>query len=87
MRGLRSGMDRVYLVTNNEDIARSINGKIEWLASFDSLIRFDTISLEISSNQDKSRIIVPSQKRVTEGERVIKEEIREREEKRREETR
>ena len=79
MRGLRSGMDRVYLIADNEDMARSISGKIEWLASFGSLVRFDAVSLGLSQNQDKSNIIVPSQERVPEGEKTRKEEIRERE--------
>ena len=60
-------------------MARSISGKIEWLAPFGSLVRFDAISLGLSPNQDKSSIIVPSQERLPEGEKTRKEEIRERE--------
>jgi hypothetical protein len=40
MRCTRSGMDKIYLVAQNEDMAKSVSGKIEWLASFGSLIRF-----------------------------------------------
>ena len=44
-RGIRSGLDKVYLVTENEEMAKSVSGKIEWLASHGSLIRLDAISL------------------------------------------
>lgn len=72
IRGLRSGMDRVYLIADNEDMARSISGKVEWLSSFGSIIRFDTLSLGLAPNQEKSTIIVPSQERVPEGEKLRK---------------
>lgn len=80
MRGIRSGMDRVYLIADNEDMAKSISGRIEWLSSFGSLIRFDALSLGLTPSQDKSSIIVPSQERVPSGEKIRKEEMREREE-------
>jgi hypothetical protein len=34
MRGIRSGMDKVFLVVQNKEMAKSVSGKIEWLASF-----------------------------------------------------
>jgi hypothetical protein len=80
MRGIRSGMDRVYLIADNEDMARSVSGRIEWLSSFGSLIRFDALSLGLTPSQDRSSIIVPSQERVPSGEKIRKEEMREREE-------
>lgn len=80
MRGMRSGMDRVYLIADNEEMARSISGRIEWLSSFGSLIRFDALSLGLTPSQDKSSIIVPSQERVPPGEKMRKEEMKEREE-------
>jgi hypothetical protein len=30
MHGIRSGMDRVYLIADNEEMAKSVSGKIEW---------------------------------------------------------
>jgi hypothetical protein len=36
-RGIRSGMDKVYLVAENEEAAKAISGKIEWLASNGSI--------------------------------------------------
>ena len=80
-RGIRSGLDRVYLVTENEDMAKSVSGKIEWLASHGSLIRLDAISLGLYPDQQESSVIIPSQKRVPEGEKIRKETEREREEK------
>jgi hypothetical protein len=80
-RGLRSGLDRVYLVTENEEMAKSVSGKIEWLASHGSLIRLDAISLGLYPNQKESSVITPSQRRVPEGEKITKETEREREEK------
>jgi hypothetical protein len=79
MRGIRSGMDKVYLLADNEEMAKSISGKIEWLASFGSLIRLDAISLGLASNQQSSTVITPSQQRVPEGEKIRKEDMRERE--------
>ena len=80
-RGIRSGLDKVYLVTENEDMAKSVSGKIEWLASHGSLIRLDAISLGLYPEQQESSVITPSQKRVPEGEKIRKETEREREEK------
>ena len=37
MRGIRSGMDRICLVAENEEAAKAISGKIEWLASHGSI--------------------------------------------------
>ena len=80
-RGIRSGLDKVYLVTENDDMAKSVSGKIEWLASHGSLIRLDSISLGLYPEQQQSSVIIPSQKRVPEGEKIRKETEREREEK------
>jgi hypothetical protein len=80
-RGIRSGLDKVYLVTENDDMAKSVSGKIEWLASHGSLIRLDAISLSLHPDQHESSVITPSQKRVPEGEKIRKETEREREEK------
>jgi hypothetical protein len=80
-RGIRSGLDKVYLVTENEEMAKSVSGKIEWLASHGSLIRLDAISLGLYPDQQESSVIIPSQKRVPEGEKIRKEKEREREEK------
>jgi hypothetical protein len=79
MRGIRSGMDRVYLIADNEEMAKSISGKIEWLASFGSLLRLDAISLGIAPNQQSFAVLTPSQQRVPEGEKIRKEDMRERE--------
>jgi hypothetical protein len=51
MRGVRSGLDKVYLIATNEEMAKSVSGKIEWLASFGSLLRLDAISLGIFPEQ------------------------------------
>src|ERR671919_1604972 len=80
-RGIRSGLDKVYLVAENEEMAKSVSGKIEWLASHGSLIRLDAISLGLYPEQQESSVITSSQKRVPEGERIRKETEREREEK------
>jgi hypothetical protein len=80
MRGIRSGMDKVYLLADNEEMAKSISGKIEWLASFGSLIRLDAISLGMfSTQQQESAVITPSQKRVPQGKKIRKQTIRKRE--------
>ena len=79
MRGLRSGLDKVYLVAPTEEMAKSVTGKVEWLASFGSLLRLDAISLGIFPEQQESAVITPSQKRVPRGEKLRKEKIRERE--------
>jgi hypothetical protein len=81
MRGMRSGMDKTYLVAENEEMARSVSGKIEWLASFGSIVRLDSISLGLYPDQKQPAIISPSQQRVPEGEKLRKEEMRQREEK------
>src|SRR5215207_4899969 len=78
-RGNRSGCDKVFLVADNEEMAKSISGRIEWLSSFGSIVRFDAVSLGSSPNQKKPSTNIPSQERVPEGEKVRKEEIRERE--------
>src|SRR5215207_5309731 len=80
-RGIRSGLDKVYLVTENEEMAKSVSGKIEWLAYHGSLIRLDAISLGLYPEQQESSVVIPSQKRVPEGEKIRKEKEREREEK------
>src|SRR5215213_5591828 len=80
MHGIRNGMDRVYLIADNEEMAKSVSGKIEWLASFGSLIRLDTISLGIAPNQQSSSaVLIPSQQRVPKGEKIRKQTIRKRE--------
>jgi hypothetical protein len=81
VRGIRSGLDKVYLVAPNEEMAKSVTGKVEWLASFGSLLRLDAISLGIFPEQQESAVITPSQKRVPRGERIRKRTIRERESK------
>jgi hypothetical protein len=78
-RGIRSGLDKVYLVTENEDMAKSVSGKIEWLASHGSLIRLDAISLGLAPEQTEHAVITPSQKRVPQGEKIRKQTMRERE--------
>jgi hypothetical protein len=79
VRGLRSGLDKVYLVAENEEMARSVSGKIEWLASHGSLLRLDAVSLGLSPNQTEPAVITPSQRRVPEGEKIRKKAMRERE--------
>lgn len=79
VRGIRSGLDKVYLVAPNEEMAKSVSGKIEWLASFGSLLRLDAISLGIFPQQQKYAVTTPSRKRVPEGEKIRKRTIRERE--------
>src|SRR5919109_4931496 len=74
-------MDKVFLVVQNKEMAKSVSGKIEWLASFGSLLRLDVISLGVYPEQKEPVVITPSQQRVPEGEKLRKESIREREEK------
>jgi hypothetical protein len=62
-------------------MAKSISGRIEWLSSFGSIVRFDAVSIGVSPNQQRPSTIIPSQQRVPEGEKIRKEEIRERDEK------
>jgi hypothetical protein len=79
-RGIRSGCDKVFLVADNEEMAKSISGKIEWLASFGSLIRLDAISLGMfPTQQQESAVITPSQKRVPQGKKIRKQMIKKRE--------
>jgi hypothetical protein len=79
IRGLRSGMDKVYLVAENEEMTKSVSGKIEWLASHGSLLRLDAVSLGLSPSQIEPAVITPSQRRVPEGEKIRKKAMRERE--------
>jgi hypothetical protein len=81
MRGVRSGLDKVYLIAPNEEMAKSVSGKIEWLASFGSLLRLDAISLGIFPEQQGSSVIKPSQKRVPQGEKIRKQTMGKREDK------
>jgi hypothetical protein len=60
-------------------MAKSVSGKIEWLASHGSLIRLDTISLGLAPEQTEQAVITPSQKRVPQGEKIRKQTMRERE--------
>jgi hypothetical protein len=78
-RGIRSGCDKVFLITDNEEMAKSISGRIEWLSSFGSIVRFDAVSIGVSPNQHKPSGSIPSQQRVPEGEKIRKEEMRKRE--------
>jgi hypothetical protein len=78
-RGIRSGLDKVYLVAENEEAAKAISGKIEWLASHGSILRLDAVALGLSMQQRGSSIITPSQKRVPKGEKLRKQAIRRRE--------
>src|SRR5918992_3175137 len=79
IRGIRNGLDKVYLVAPNEEMAKSVSGKIEWLASFGSLLRLDAISLGIFPEQEESAVIAPSQTRVPEGKKLRKQTIKTRE--------
>ena len=78
-RGIRSGLDKVYLVAENDGMAKSVSGKIEWLASHGSLIRLDAISLGLAPEQTEQAVVTPSQKRVPQGEKIRKQTMRERE--------
>jgi hypothetical protein len=78
-RGIRSGLDKVYLIAENEDMAKSVSGKIEWLASHGSMIRLDAISLGLAPEQTEQAVVTPSQKRVPQGEKIRKQTMRERE--------
>ena len=80
-RGIRSGCDKVFLVADNEEMAKSISGRIEWLSSFGSIVRFDAVSISVIPNQHKPSGSIPSQQRVPEGEKIRKEEMRKREKK------
>jgi hypothetical protein len=78
-RGIRSGLDKIYLVAENDDMAKSVSGKIEWLASHGSLLRLDAISLGLAPEQTEQAVVTPSQKRVSQGEKIRKRTMRERE--------
>ena len=78
-RGIRSGMDKTYIVVDNEEMAKSVSGKIEWLASFGSIIRLDSISLGLYPEQKEPAIIKPSQECVPEGEKLRRDETKRRE--------
>ncbi|MGI0050376.1 MAG: hypothetical protein ACRD8K_01445, partial [Nitrososphaeraceae archaeon] len=80
-KGIRSGCDKVFLVVENEEMAKSISGRIECLSSFGSIVRFDVVSSGISPNQQKPSGSIPSKERVPEVEKIRKEDMREREEK------
>jgi hypothetical protein len=60
-------------------MSKSISGRIEWLSSFGSVIRFDAVSTGVSPNQHKPSGSIPSQQRVPEGEKIRKEEMKKRE--------
>jgi hypothetical protein len=79
IRGIRSGLDKVFLVVPNKEMAKSVSGKIEWLASFGSLLRLDAISLGIFPEQQESAVITPSQTRIPEGKKLRKQTIKKRE--------
>jgi hypothetical protein len=79
IRGIRSGLDKVFLVAPNKEMAKSVSGKIEWLASFGSLLRLDAISLGIFPEQQESAVITPSRTRVPEGKKLRKQTIKKRE--------
>ena len=78
-RGIRSGLDKVYLIAENEDMAKSVSGKIEWLASHGSLVRLDAISLGLTPEQTEQAVVTPSQRRVPRGEKIRKQKMRKRE--------
>ena len=63
MIGIRSGMDRLFLLCDNEDIAKSVTGQIEWLSSFGSLLRFDSFSAGVYPGQNGQIKMVTSQER------------------------
>jgi hypothetical protein len=60
-------------------MAKSVSGKIEWLASHGSLVRLDAISLGLAPEQTEQAVVTPSQKRVPQGEKIRKQTMRERE--------
>lgn len=60
-------------------MAKSISGKIEWLASHGNLLGIDAVSLGLSPHQKEPSVITPSQKGVLEGEKIRKQDMRERE--------
>jgi hypothetical protein len=50
MRGIRSDLIKICLVAPNEEMAKSVSRKIEWLASFGSLLRLDAVSVYFQSS-------------------------------------
>jgi hypothetical protein len=78
-RGIRSGLEKVYIVAENDEMAKSVSGKIEWLASHGSLLRLDAISLGLAPEQTEPAVVTPSQKRVPQGEKIRNRTMRERE--------
>jgi hypothetical protein len=58
-------------------MAKSVSGKIEWLASHGSLLRLDAISLGLAPEQTEPAVVTPSQKRVPQGEKIRKRTMRE----------
>lgn len=82
-RGIRSGLEKVYIVAENNEMAKSVSGKIEWLGSHGSLLRLDAISLGLAPEQQtEPTVVTQSQKRVPHGEKIRKTTMREREAKR-----
>jgi hypothetical protein len=63
MAGIRSGMDRTYILCDNEEIAKSVTGQIEWLSSFGCLIRFDAYASAVFPGQKEQLKITPSETR------------------------
>jgi hypothetical protein len=60
-------MDKLYLVAENEEAAKAISGKIEWLASNDAGATFgDKINLSNTTNADSWRVEIAG-----EGENVV----------------
>jgi hypothetical protein len=51
-------------IGDNEDIAKSVTGQIQWLSSFGSPVRFDSYSAGVYPGQDGQIKIFPSQERV-----------------------
>lgn len=74
---IRTGFDKVYLVAENEEAAKAISGRIEWLASHASILRLESVAVGFSLDQKTSIVIIPSQKRVQKGERRRKKEPKE----------
>jgi hypothetical protein len=70
-------MDKVFLVVQNKEMAKSVSGKIEWLASFWSLLRLEVICLGVYPEQKEPVVITPSQQRVPKGEKLRKESMSE----------
>lgn len=62
MRGIRSGMNRVCLIAENEEATKAISGKIEWLASHRSLLCNDAVCIGLSMDQRGSSVITQPKK-------------------------